>query len=344
MAINSFNVSYPDFQLDTIINPDEFDINFDDIGIRLNQIIEVLNQITDGIGGSGASVIHLEEVLPFLSKDLQSFLEELVATLHEGGTGAQFISSVQIPGVTGVTVQEQLDSLGTLVDGLRTDLESEVVRLGELIQGNTDSINTLDGRATVLETKASNLDLNKVSREEIYTRIEADQNAQALEDGIYANVYNKDEADALLGGKTDVSGNHEGTWQGLHVEDIAGAIHAKDLVIANVQPVGQEGLLWFNPSDNTYTVFLNGQWRATGRLVRYEQVLNRVVLGADTDTVTIGIPGFDPSIDLLTVHVNATYMAKGFDYIINTDGTVTFDGVLVTGSVIDFEANIVTAN
>lgn len=43
MAINNFQISYPDFKLMDVINPDHFDANNADISSKLNQIIPVVN-------------------------------------------------------------------------------------------------------------------------------------------------------------------------------------------------------------------------------------------------------------------------------------------------------------
>ena len=43
MPVLNFNVTYPDFQLGQTMNPDEFDINFSDLVIRCNQLIDIVN-------------------------------------------------------------------------------------------------------------------------------------------------------------------------------------------------------------------------------------------------------------------------------------------------------------
>lgn len=344
--INPLQVSYPNFELGEIINPDEFDVNFADITIRINQIITVLNQITDGVNGNGTDIIDVGEIAPFFSPKLQGFLEELVAKLNSvavGDSGAHFIGSEPIPGIPGDSVHEQLSSLTTFFIDLQNKVNNEVARLDGRIDIADGNIISLDSRMSSAESNITNLDASKADRSEVYNKAETEVLLQDLRDSVNAESYTRTQVDDLLEEKVSVGANHTGMWQGINVSDIAGVIGAKGVVIDNAQPSNPtHGLLWFNPLKNEYTIYLNGQWRPTGRLVRYAEVHNRVTVDVETNTVSIGISGFDPTIDLLTVYVNSTYQAKGHDYTINSDGTVTFNKTLAIGTVVDFDARIVT--
>lgn len=345
--IRSFNVSYNDFQLDQIINPDEFDVNFADIGIRINQIIDVLNQITDGIGGSGAELIHMDDIAPFTSQKLQGFLQELVTRLQSKAevSGASLIGTFPVEGITGENVQQQLESLAGLLTQLRTDLETNVVRIDDLIRVNTSFIAEHSARITTAEEELLRLDGDKVSRESVYDRGEVEGRLVDVQDDIYANTYNKDESDALLANKVTIGSNHSGKWQGLDVSDIARVIGAKDLVISNTQPTNPtERLLWFNPSNHQYTLFLDGRWRVNGTPMKIVEKNNRVVLGASANNVTIGITDFDPRYDALLVFQNSTFIAKGYEYTIMADGLriTKPSGSWDAGTTFDFVAHIST--
>lgn len=127
MNIQSINIPFPDFKLQEIIDPEQFDLNNKSVVDKIAEILVVLNQITESVtnGASGADKISLTAITPFISTKLQSFLEELIDRLSSntsGASGADFISSMPINGVNGLTVLAQLQSLKTLFDNLQTQV------------------------------------------------------------------------------------------------------------------------------------------------------------------------------------------------------------------------------
>lgn len=348
MALNHFNVSYDNFQLDDIIHPDEFNINFEDIMIRFNQIIDVLNQITDGIGGNGADIVHIGEVLPFTSDRLQSFLQELVDQLRssDGDSGAQFIGSSRIPGVDGNTVQEQLLSFKGIIDEFKSVFESEITRVDhELLVVNDrvdDVIGDLSSLTVEVDTNKQSIDdleELKANKSDVYTKGETDN----LVIGIGGSYYSKSETDSMLDDKTDKIGNHAGTWQGIDVSDITGIVGANGVYISNTRPSNPvERGVWYNPSLNEYQIYISGEWRIQSKPTQIKKVHNRVVLNSSASSVDIGIDGFNPELDAFIVAQNSVFVAEGYEYNVSSDGLkiVHPNGSWASGTVFDFTAFI----
>lgn len=346
MAIKDFNVSYPDFELDTIINPDEFDVNFADIMIRINQIIDVLNQITDGIGGDGSDIIDIGDVLPFTSPKLQGFLDEFLTRLQstEVESGAKFIGTSFIPDVQGGTVQDVLESLRSLHVALKALVESYNDTIHARVDVVEGDMGVIEGRVTVSEESIATLQNEKLNVSDAYTREQTDTEIAHLESQVYEDMYTKLDSDILLDEKTDVNGNHKGTWQGINISDISNIVGASGVVIGNVQPANpSERMLWFNPSNNEYALYLNGQWRINTRPTQIKRVHNRVVLGADSNIVDIGIENFNPLYDAFIVHQNSTFIAEDFEYQLSADGLSILSATPWTaGTTFDFIAFIAT--
>lgn len=172
MAINQVKIPYPDFKLHEIIDPEQFDLNNAELQNKINAVITVLNQITDGIsdGSSGADKISLTEIQPFTSTKLQSFLEEVLYRLQstqDGSSGADFIASTPIPGVTGVTVQQQLESLKTILDSIQTQINSKTTNVSSLqSQINTHKNSTIldhpDGSVTTEKLAPDSVTFDKL--------------------------------------------------------------------------------------------------------------------------------------------------------------------------------------
>lgn len=341
--IREFNVSYADFQLGEIINPDEFDVNYADIAIRINQIITVLNQITDGIGGNGADIVHIGDVLPFTSDRLQTFLQELVDQLRHNGqdSGAQFIGSLQIAGVTGDTVHEQIVSLNTMLTALSNRLTTEVDAINGRISDTNTELNRVAEETFTLDNRTTFLEQNKAEASSVYTKQQTDTEISQLEAVINMQFYNVTEADALLNAKTNRSGNHAGTWQGINVSDLAGAIGAEGIAIQSTRPATpKNGLLWFNPSNGGYELYLNGQWRINTKPTQIKKVHKRVVLSSDSNTVSIGIPNLDTELDAFIVMQNSVFIAEGFEYTATDTYITATNGTWTAGTVFDFVAFI----
>lgn len=77
---------------------------------------------------------------------------------------------------------------------------------------------------------------------------------------------------------------------------------------------------------------------STGGGLVDEAYENRVVLSADSATVTIGISEYDKNSDLLFVYQNSTFINNPEDYTINSDGTsiTNPNGNWLAGTVFDF--------
>lgn len=121
MAINDLVIPFPDFKLNEMIDPEQFDLNNVATVAKVNEIKTLLNAITDSItdGGSGADKISLTAIAPFASTKLQAYLEEVITKLQSTTAtsgGSRFIGSEAITGVTGANVLAQLASLKTLID------------------------------------------------------------------------------------------------------------------------------------------------------------------------------------------------------------------------------------
>lgn len=217
MAINNFNVTYPDFQLGQIIQPDELDVNFSDLTVRCNQLIDVVNQITDSVtdGGSGADTISLTPIAPFTSAKLQAFLEEVIAQLQsptDGTSGADFIASTSISGVSGTTVQTQLESLKTLLDDLKVFVQNEDTRVESLLNSEVNNLQTQitsnDSDITTLQGKDADLQAQITSNDDDITSVRSrlttnetdignlktkDTNLQSQIDTLSSNTYTRSE-------------------------------------------------------------------------------------------------------------------------------------------------------
>lgn len=153
MPIKYVNIPYPDFKLHEIIDPEQFDLNNDTFSKRLNEIIELLNTLTESAkeGGSGADKISLAPIAPFTSDKLQVFLQSIIDRLlssESGSSGSEFIGSPSIEGVTGNTISEQLYSLKSLFDMLKSSVNTSIA--------------------------------NKIGRDEVYTKNDVDKMALGL--------------------------------------------------------------------------------------------------------------------------------------------------------------------
>jgi hypothetical protein len=123
VGVGKMNLPYPDFKWNDIIDPDQIDMNNEDIVNKLNQVVDLIDHITDSIesGNSGANRISLSSIAPFASTKLQSFLQEVITRLQSTSaetSGGHFIGTSAITGVTGTNVSSQLASLKLLIDGV----------------------------------------------------------------------------------------------------------------------------------------------------------------------------------------------------------------------------------
>lgn len=353
MSINKFNVSYADFELGQIINPEEFDVNNADIVTRINLIIDVLNQITDGINGlgqpaDGTAIIDSGTISPFTSGKLQPLLEEIITRLRsvvDSTSGADFIGLTPVSGWNSDTVQSQFEELKTITDQMTADRVSGDNNLQSQITTLNATVTSHGSRLTTAESNITALQSSKADSSSVYTKAQSDSNLATLDSNLRLDFYSKSQVDTLLSGKTSNTGNHAGTWQGLDVDDLAGAIGAQGCVISNTQPTSPtEQLLWFNPSNNQYAIYLNGQWRINSAPTQIGKRHNRVTLGSAVSTVNIGISGFNPLYDAFFVTQNSVFINEGYEYSVGGDGvsiTKLGGGTWDVGTVFDFMAFVV---
>lgn len=333
--INPFNVSYPNFVVGEIINPDELDVNFADIGVRLNQIIAVLNQITDGIGGDGSDIIDIGEVLPFTSPKLQGFLNELLAQLQStafDASGADFIGSYTIPGVTGNTVYDQLASLKTLLDQLASQHAADQLENETRLTAQDDKLAAMQTTVDDSNAGVAQMQTSKADKSNTYTKAQTDTEISQLEAQVYLDMYTKSQAN---GRYTQKTGDHPGTWQGINLSDLFQATGVSGVVIRTTQPAGSEGLLWYNPLTHQYTLFQNGQWRFNGIPGRITQKSARLTATAGQTTFTHGISGFNSAYDTLMVFQNSVLVRPSLISIPNGTQFTYSGAALEAGTIID---------
>jgi hypothetical protein len=170
MTILNLNISYPDFQLGDVIDPQSFDLNNSEIVAKINEIKNVVNTITDGT--TGAANVSLATIAPFASTKVQAFLQEMVTRLQAtaaGVSGSDLVGTPTISGVTGTTVATQLASFKALLDVLTTNTTTAL----NTHKSSTDHDGRyyteaeIDGKITVLNTadttNATNLTTHKTS-------------------------------------------------------------------------------------------------------------------------------------------------------------------------------------
>jgi len=140
MAIESKTLPYPDFVVNEILDPQEFDDNNATLVNAINEIIAKLNVITDSItdAGSGADNVALTAIDAFTSTTVQGIIEELntqIKSVVDSASGADYVGATEIAGVTGTTVQTILENLKTLLDSAEGE-----GRTTESIKGNADNL------------------------------------------------------------------------------------------------------------------------------------------------------------------------------------------------------------
>lgn len=140
-TIEDLYLPYPDFKLQEIIDPEQFDINNEYTVIKMNEVLSILNQLINSTtdGESGADLVNLTPITGFVSIKLQAFLEEIIAKL-ESSTGSTIIGTPLNEGVSGTNVNAQLRSLKVLLDTqLARLMDNEEVVKGalEISRGNT---------------------------------------------------------------------------------------------------------------------------------------------------------------------------------------------------------------
>lgn len=180
MAIENLYLPYPDFKLQEIIDPEQFDTNNEYTKSKINEVLNVLNQLLDSAtdGASGADLIQLTPVVGFVSTKLQLFLEEVVETLRHKN-GSNIVGTPDNEGVSGTTVGLQLRSLKVLFDAVKvladqnkTDLQGVV--LGQIPDGTI----TQDKLAFAIVSDATSVSITDTAN--YYTGINAELALQEI--------------------------------------------------------------------------------------------------------------------------------------------------------------------
>jgi hypothetical protein len=150
MNIEDLYLPYPDFKLQEIIDPEQFDVNNEYTVNKINEVLAIINQITNGLpvggGGGGSSeadLISLKPIIGFVSTNLQNFLEDVIAKLTGSG-GGTFIGTPVNAGVSGTSVGAQLRSLKVLLDAQAeklTEKSYKVATATDLVQKKVAELN-----------------------------------------------------------------------------------------------------------------------------------------------------------------------------------------------------------
>ena len=137
-----FEISFPEFRLGDIIDPDEANTNNADISFKLNEIIDALNSLwNDGEGGTSiinirGNVIDIKKIEGFESESVEDFLNELVtklASTEEGASGASIIGVAPSHDMQGSTVEERFRSLHDHVESGLQGIMNEVGEDGGIV-------------------------------------------------------------------------------------------------------------------------------------------------------------------------------------------------------------------
>lgn len=124
----------------------KFDSRGNELKSILNAAIDLLNSAADG--NSGADNVGMTPIAETgTNATVQSIVEALITRLkatEDGASGADLIGSTAIGGVTGTTVQAQMESMKGLVDGKAAsdDLSglAGTGRTTETVKGNADDL------------------------------------------------------------------------------------------------------------------------------------------------------------------------------------------------------------
>jgi hypothetical protein len=207
LTINNLNISYPDFKLNEVIDPEHFDINNKEVIDKVNEIKVLVNKLTDGwtvtnadsttTDKSGAELIDLNAIAPFASTKLQSFLQEVIDRLQsttDASSGADFVASTTITGVTGSTVQAQLESLKVLLDDLQTQITSDKNALAS--HKSSATLDHPDGSVTNAKLANNSVSTAKIVDANVTTAKIADANITTVK------LADASATDAKVGGRT----------------------------------------------------------------------------------------------------------------------------------------------
>lgn len=166
MPINHLNISYPDFVLNTTIDPEQFDTNNAEIVNKINEILDILHSVN---GGREIVVDVIESITA--STDLQSAL---------------------------VALKTYIDNADNTI---KTDLTNKYNEVNGLISTNTSSISSLQ----LNKADKSNVYTKTESDTKYATKTENSLKADKATTYLRTELYNRTETDSKLStNKTDI--------------------------------------------------------------------------------------------------------------------------------------------
>lgn len=116
--ILNLTLSYPDFQLNQVIDPDQVDLNNAQVVSKVNEISTKLNTLFTGTTGAQNITIEPIQNIDATEKNVQKVIETIVNKLVSVD-GADFIKTTN-----NVSIQELLNMLDQSVITLQTDLQN----------------------------------------------------------------------------------------------------------------------------------------------------------------------------------------------------------------------------
>lgn len=184
-------ISYPEFKLGEIIDPEEANTNNSDISFKVNEAVDRLNSLLgtgnpdDPDGGFieltiRGNIVKINPIEPFPADNVEDFLNQLMGRLYSSivtESGASLIRTPEIEGISGTTVEAQLKALHELITFVEEDGEEEAGALLEQHKASGDH------------------------DERYYTKTESDENVSDLtikvEDAVTAIEVTKDRVDKI---------------------------------------------------------------------------------------------------------------------------------------------------
>lgn len=146
----------------------KFDSRANELKSILNAAIDLLNSAADG--NSGADNVGMTPIADLgTAANVQAIVEALITRLkatEDGASGSDLIGSTAIGGVTGTTVQAQMESMKGLVDGKAAsdDLSglAGTGRTTETVKGNADDLAAHLAETVISATQPHGLAKNKL--------------------------------------------------------------------------------------------------------------------------------------------------------------------------------------
>ena len=195
MAINQITIPYNSFLLGEVIDPDHANTNNAEVAYKINQLINKLNSVfvdetglpTDFAVIKG-SIVEITPIQPFVSDNIEDFLNELTARLISkvAFSGASLIGSIPITGLTGDTVETQIQSLYTLLDAIVIpDFSSYAEGLSGAMLIGSSSLPGIVGTTVQTQLLALNEALGNVSVDEVQVNAMIDTKLESFEGGSF---------------------------------------------------------------------------------------------------------------------------------------------------------------